>query len=409
MEGSLFKIMRKLVIKYQKSFKKILSSIFRKRIGWQKKIMKVFKFLYLLFCFPIEVLGDLLFFWKRVFSKKIIKPKKILIVKIDQFGDVLFSTFLIPLIKKEFPEIEIHYLINPKTETLLKKNPNINKIYFWQDPFLYFILGRKEEKKKISFFKILKKNYQILKLLRKEKYDIIINTRAFAPSSNLFFKLMKPKYLIAFNASEQSFLADCWADYDFYEEEWKNYLKLIQPFLELKEIFFSSHFFNFDDEGLKERFSEEKDKLAIISPISFDKERLWKIDYWQKTIEDLIEQNYDVVLTGLKSQEKYLLEITQSLNFGRVKIFTNLTIPQLASLTRISTLVICIDSFITHLAIALKKPVICLINLDIYFLKGFSQYEKFIDTKSMIPLIDRVKVISTNSDAEDVIKIINTL
>ena len=74
----------------------------------------------------IDVMGDLFFF-----NKKIVKsfyPKKILIVKIDQFGDVLFSTFLLPIIKEKYKGVEIDYLINEKTELILKNNPNIRKL-----------------------------------------------------------------------------------------------------------------------------------------------------------------------------------------------------------------------------------------------------------------------------------------
>jgi hypothetical protein len=120
--------MKNLKTKYSKLSKKFLGNIFRQRIGWEKKLMKFFKFLYLLFLFPIEILGDL-FTIKKIFSPaKLPNLNKILIVKTDQFGDVLFSTFLVPLIKKEHKAVEIHYLINPKTSVLLEKNPYIDKL-----------------------------------------------------------------------------------------------------------------------------------------------------------------------------------------------------------------------------------------------------------------------------------------
>jgi len=399
--------MKNLKTKYSKLSKKFLGNIFRQRIGWEKKLMKFLKFLYLLFLLPIEILGDLFTIRKRFSSAKLPNLNKILIVKTDQFGDVLFSTFLIPLIKKEHKAVEIHYLINPKTSVLLEKNPYIDKLYFWEDPFLYFILGRKEGRKKVGFLKLLKDNYQTIKLLRREKYDLIINARAFVPSNNFFFKLMKPKFLTAFDISEQSFLADFWAEYDFYEEEWKNYLKLLQPFIRPKQAKFSPQFYNFNDLILGKRFLKEKetDRLIIISPISFDKERLWKINYWQKLVEYLINQRYYVILTGLPSQKEYLLKIAKSFSSDKLEIFTDLTIPQLASLIKFSKFVICIDSFITHLTIAVGKPLICLVNPKVYFLKGLSQRKKFIDTKSMVPLIKNVKVLSTlDADEKIVIK-----
>ena len=202
---------------------------------------------------------------------------------------------------------------------------------------------------------------------------------------------MKPKALIGFDISEQSFLADYWAEYDFYEEEWKNYLKL----LDLKEGEFHPRFYNFDDIGLKNKFSSDSDKLVVISAVSFDKERLWDEMYWHKTINFLLNQGYFVVFTGLESQKDYLTNLTKNLHNEKYKVLTNLNIPELASLIRSSRFVLCIDSFITHLAIALEKPVICLLNPDIYYLKGFSLRKAFVDTKSMVPLIESVTILPT--------------
>lgn len=401
--------MKVLGLKYSKVFRKFLANIFRKRIGWRKKLTKFLKFLYLLLLFPVEIAGDLLFLWKRFSSKKITTPKKILIVKIDQLGDVLFSTFLVPLVKEKCKDAEIHYLINPKTKTILDKNPNINKLHFWQDPFLHFILGRKENRKKLSFWQIIRDNNQTLKLLKKEKYDVVINARAFSPSSNFFWKLAKPRLLVSFDISEQSFLADYWAQYDFYEEEWKNYLKLLEP-LGIGKIEFSSQFYNFDDQGLKNKFLREKEKLVVVSPISFDKERLWEVKNWQKVISFLVEKNFQVCLIGLESQKDYLLKIKDNVISDKVKILTDLSIPQLASLLRKSLLLLGIDAFPIHLGISLKKHIICLVNTEVYYLPHYSKIKKFVDVKSMVPLVKDIVILpAQKTGTNSVIKICNEM
>ena len=399
--------MKLLGLKYSKLFRKFIANIFRKRIGWRKKLTKFLKFLYLLVLFPVEITGDLLFLWKRFSSKKIISPKKILIVKIDQLGDVLFSTFLIPLVKEKYKDAEIHYLINPKTKTILDKNPNIDKLYLWQDPFLHFILGRNENGKKLSFWQIIRDNNKTRRLLKKEKYDVIINARAFSPSSNFFWKLAKPRLLVSFDISEQSFLADYWVPYDFYDDEWKNSSKLLKPLgidLAIEKIEFSPQFYNFDDQGLKNKLLEGEKKMAAISPISFDKERLWEIKNWQKIISFLAEKNFRVCLIGLESQRDYLLKIKDNLS-DKVKILTNLSVPQLASLLRKSLLLIGIDAFPIHLGISLKKPVVCLVNTEVYYLPRYSRIKKFIDAKSMVPFVKDALILPVQkTDANLVIK-----
>jgi ADP-heptose:LPS heptosyltransferase len=302
---------------------------------------------------------------------------------------------LVSLIKQKYPNTKIHYLVHPKTHVLLKKNPNIEQIYFWQDPFLHFIIGRAEGGKKRSFWRITQDNIKTLRLLRKEKYDVIINSRAYSPSWNFFWKLAQPECLVSFDISEQSFLANHQVSYDFYEEEWKNHLRLLEPLeTKEKENCFSQQFFNFDYEGLKKKIKLSED-FVVISPVSFDKERLWDRDSWQRVIGFLISKNLEVILAGLESQEGYLLEISSPIKSDKLKILTNLSIPELASLIKLSKFVLCIDSFITHLSIALKKQVICLINEEIYYLKGVSKPRWVIDAKSIVPLIPNVIILST--------------
>ena len=396
--------------KYKNLIIRFLGNLCRPRFGWKKKLTKFLKFFYLLILFPIEIIGDLLFFWKRFEKPFIIDPRKILIVKIDQFGDVLFSTFILPLIKERWPGATIDYLINPKTEFILKKNPQINKIYFWDDPFLYFLLGREGKRGKLS--EALKSDLKALKTLKNEHYDAVINTRAYSPSSNVFWKLIKPKNLIAFEMSEQSFLADYWARYDLREEDWKNYLNLLKPLgIDISQAKFAPRFYDFNDEGLKNKIPKvfENQKMVVISPVSFDEERLWPKEYWRQVFQYLINKNYYLVLTGLKSQEEYLKDLTSGEKLANISLATNLTIPEMGSLFKKSEFFVGIDSFPAHLALAVQKQIVCMVNEKVYYLKGYSPKIHFIDARSMIPLIPEVKIVLIKESGEKAIELIREI
>jgi len=399
-----------LMRKYSGLLRKFIGNIFRKRIGWPKKLTKFFKFFYLFFGLIIELMGDLLFFWKRFKKVKIINPKKILIIKFDQLGDVLLSTFLLPLIKNKWPESKIDYLINPKVEVIIKNNPQLNKIYFWNNLILYFVLGRKEAVKKPKFRDAIRKNIVLLKFLRRQNYDVIMNVRAYPPSSNFVWKLIKPKNLIAFDISERSFLVDYWAPYDLQEEEWRNYLRLLEPLgINVDDAKFSSGFFNFDDEGVEEKIPAvfEAKRLVVVAPVSFDRDRLWPIKNWQRVVAHLSQLNYQVVLTGMVNQEKFLSDIASELGSENIKIATNLSISELGSLLKKSEFFIGIDSFPAHLSLALLKKTFCLVNTKNYYLKGYSRPKIFIDGRSMIPLVENIKILPLESSAAELIKLLN--
>ncbi len=91
--------------------------------------------------------------------------KKILIIQTAFIGDVILSTSLISSLKTSNPECQIDVLVRKGNELLLQNNPSLNLIHTWD-----------KSKNKISSI------YKIVKTIRKEKYDLIINLHRFASS-----------------------------------------------------------------------------------------------------------------------------------------------------------------------------------------------------------------------------------
>lgn len=74
-------------------------------------------------------------------------------------GDVLASTVICEAIKREYPDVVIHYMIHPNTFPVVENNPNIDQIVIF-DP------------KKIKGFTALR---TFGKTLKKQEYDAIID------------------------------------------------------------------------------------------------------------------------------------------------------------------------------------------------------------------------------------------
>ncbi len=389
--------------KHWKLLRKFCGNIMRRRFGWKKQLTKFIKFFYLLIEWPFELLGDLLFFWMRLGKKTLTNPRRILIVKIDQFGDVLFSTFLLSIIKKKYPDLEIDYLINPKTKPLLEKNSHIANIYFWEDPFLLSLMGR-EKNKTGGIVAVMKRNDAVLCELKKRHYDAVINTRAYPPSSNIPWRQLGGA-LIAFDISEQSFFADYWADYNLEEEEWKNYLNLLRPLgIDISHAEFCEEFYNNEAANLMNAMGS----YVVISPVSFDVERTWKKGNWQQLITFLISQGFLVALTGMPSQKEYLEGLVSPANKDSVHILTDMKIQEFGALMKGATFFVGIDSFPAHLSLACNRQSIVLVNKDSYYIKGFSQKRFPTDARIMLPIVDTMKILDIEKtsvkDVETVIE-----
>ncbi|WP_242204344.1 glycosyltransferase family 9 protein [Aestuariivivens insulae] len=93
---------------------------------------------------------------------------KILIIQQKMIGDVLTSSILFEAIKSQYPQYELHYLINSHTYPVVQHNPYIDKFIFYTPEI---------EQSKVALLKFAH-------TLRKEKYNVLIDVYS-KLSSNL--------------------------------------------------------------------------------------------------------------------------------------------------------------------------------------------------------------------------------
>lgn len=84
---------------------------------------------------------------------------KILVIQQKRIGDVLISSMLCNVLKRQYPESQIDFLCYPNCTPVLENNPNISEI---------LTIGQKERK---SYPKLLK----FIRRIRNRKYDAVID------------------------------------------------------------------------------------------------------------------------------------------------------------------------------------------------------------------------------------------
>jgi len=89
--------------------------------------------------------------------------KKVLVIRFRRIGDAVLSVVICSSIRKSFPEAEIHYVLNDHIAPLFENHPDVDKVITFSG----------EENN--HFFKYLRKVRQLMKT---ERYDVIIDTRA---------------------------------------------------------------------------------------------------------------------------------------------------------------------------------------------------------------------------------------
>ncbi|TXE07069.1 glycosyltransferase family 9 protein [Seonamhaeicola algicola] len=105
---------------------------------------------------------------------------KVLIIQQKMIGDVLATSILFEAIKQQYPNAELHYVINSHTYPVVENNHFI-------DVFKFFTPEHEKSKQKL---------YVFAKQLQKEKYDVVIDVYS-KLSSNLITLFSKAKTKIS--------------------------------------------------------------------------------------------------------------------------------------------------------------------------------------------------------------------
>lgn len=114
---------------------------------------------------------------------------KILIIQTAFIGDVILATAVVEKLKFYYPDSQISFLVRKGNETLLHYHPFLHQIIVWD----------KSSSKYANFFKLLKQ-------IRKNKFDLVINLHRFA-SSGILMALSGAKEKICFSKNPFSFFA----------------------------------------------------------------------------------------------------------------------------------------------------------------------------------------------------------
>jgi heptosyltransferase-2 len=107
--------------------------------------------------------------------------KKILVIQTASIGDVILATPIIEKLHRFYPEASIDLLVKTGMDGLFRNHPFLNNIIIWnkiQGKFRNFL--------------------RILKMIRKEKYDVVINVQRFA-LTGILTAFSKAKIRIGFS------------------------------------------------------------------------------------------------------------------------------------------------------------------------------------------------------------------
>ncbi|WP_312951402.1 lipopolysaccharide core heptosyltransferase RfaQ [Superficieibacter sp.] len=284
------------------------------------------------------------------------KYKKILIIKLKFQGDVLLTTPVVNTLKEHFPDAEIDMMVYKSTVQIISEHINIHKIYGVAD-------------KKASPLEKLRNICQVIKEVRANKYDLVVNLSS-QIALGLVMRCIPAPMKIGFNFGRQK--SKYWVN--AYDKTLDDACDHIVPqnlsILTLLGIDRMVNHTSMTYEGRHwQRLKARMDELGltkeyvVVQPTARQIFKCWDNDKFAAVINHLMGKGYDVVLTSGPGKEdaEIIDDIVSQCTVKPVTEFAGKTsFPELAALIDHAILFIGVDSAPGHIAAAVDTPVVCL-------------------------------------------------
>lgn len=278
--------------------------------------------------------------------------KKILIVKLRHLGDVLLTGAVFSALKRALPEAMVDAYVYSEAAPMLEGHPGVDGI-----------IGYDRKWKKLGFFGRLKKEWEILRRIRKEGYDLVINLTE-GDRGVLAAKMARARIRVGFEPKGK------WQKKTYTHvvkhcpglrhtvERNLDALRRIGIFPKEDERDLFLHVPDKAIEAMRNKLGDEP--FIVIHPTSRWRFKCWPVDKMRRLAEELIQRGKRLVFTsGPDAEERAMLaEIAGGLD--AVNLGGQISLKELAALIQMSELLICVDSVPLHMASALKKPVVAI-------------------------------------------------
>ncbi len=292
---------------------------------------------------------------------------KILLIKQTSLGDLIHSTLAIEAVKAQFPQAEIHFMVDRACAFAVENNPHISR-FFYYDQQKYFKLLKKNP---FSIFKIIWELFRELKKIRQQKYDLAFDLQGIERSvmflylcrANQKFVKGKKPFLKGFknlNKNDHA-LTELKGVLNLGGINADNFFPKIYPHEPSQQTLLDKL-----PENFKTALIDKSKKVCLISPYTSWKTKDVPIKNWLQAAKLITEKEdslfifsatpdkFNELENELTSQLKELPELAEKvLNFaGKTNI------QELLSLISLADLVLASEGATGHMASALNTPLV---------------------------------------------------
>jgi len=290
-------------------------------------------------------------------------PKSILIIRLSAIGDNVMATPLIRAFRRKYPNAAIDWLVQPESKDLVSHHPELRSVITWPTKHL------KKLAKAKKYGALFKEWRAAIREIKQQRYDWVIDTQGLL-KSGIIAKLSGARYRLGCGAREG-------AQYMVHDNVPKIHGKPrisseyydIAEFLELPTDPFEMELglppeSYASAKGIVEEFSLDRGFFTIF-PFTTRPQKHWIESHWVELIDQIWDNTQlPCVILGGPGDRDASERITEPLKHPEAAINLAgerfLSIPDAAALIKLAKGSIGVDTGMTHMSIAHKRPTICI-------------------------------------------------
>jgi len=289
-------------------------------------------------------------------------PKSILIIKLSAIGDVVHALPLLEVLRKNFPEARIDWVVEEESSQIVDEHKGIDNVIIshrksWQKRFL------KRGERSAAFREIM----QFLRELRSKEYELVIDLQGLFKSA-ILTGLSKGKRKIGTTGGRegsQLVLTQRPYSVDSNQHPVDRYLKMAEHLkckkdswngdIPIRESDKRSIDKLLHDNGIEERM------LVAINPMAKWKTKLWESGKFA-ILADRLQKDLSckIIFTGSRQDRAKIDEIIERMDEKPINLAGQTSLKELAYLYSKCQLLVSTDTGPMHIAAAMGCPVVAL-------------------------------------------------
>lgn len=317
-----------------------------------------------IFYFVVE---GLLALWqgkRRTADLEINKIKKILLIRLDHIGDLLMTTPAIRALRNHFPNAKIDIMVGSWAADVLKNNPYMDRIFFYD--LKWYNRGKK------NFIQTLRNGLTRISVFL-QNYDLTINFRGDSYTLLLTYLTGAPHRIAITYWDVEKYHSSRKKKYfthEIIDDDQTHYIDLNLALLKVLEVDGKDSSLDLfikkeDEETVKSFFKTggggKTEPLIALYPGCGWTFKGWQLEKYAALADWLMEEiRAQVIIVGGPNEKVKMTAMKHLMKSKPIDAVGKTTLQQLAALLKSVHLLIGNDGGVTHVAEAVKKPIICL-------------------------------------------------